>query len=258
VSFEQRIAQRSAGVYADFLIPHLTTGMDLLDVGCGPGTISLGLAHHVRSLIGIDREDAFDDARTYAAALGIDNVEFRIGDVHALDLPAASFDACLAHSMLETLERPDRAMSEICRVLRPGGVVGVASVEYGGLVLDGPDVDLLRRFYAIREELWRRDWAIDPYRGRALRGLLNRAGFERVHASTMYLSYGTPEGVRSFGLGRAEDCRDEEYAEAAQRLGLATAAELVAMERAWERWSEAPDAFAAFAWGRALGWKPDA
>jgi len=70
------------------------------------------------------------------------------------------------------------------------------------------------------------------------------------------VSYGTAEAVRSFGLGRAEDCRDEEYAEAAQRLGLATAPELGAIERAWEPWSEAPDAFAAFAWGRALGWKP--
>jgi hypothetical protein len=118
-------------------------------------------------------------------------------------------------------------------------------------------VELLRRFYAIREEVWEREWALDPYRGRALRGLLHAAGFERIEASTKYLSYGTTESVRSFGLGRAEDCRDEEYREAAQRRGLATAAELDATERAWESWSEAPDAFAAFAWGRALGWKPE-
>jgi ubiquinone/menaquinone biosynthesis C-methylase UbiE len=256
VSFEQRIAQRSAGVYADFLIPHLTPETDILDVGCGPGTISLGLAHHVRSLIGVDFEDDFDDARAYAEALGIGNVEFRVGDVYRLDLPDDTFDACLAHSMLETLERPVDGLREIRRVLKPGGVVGVASVEYGGLILAGPDEPILRRFHAIREELWQREWGLDPHRGRALRGLLHEAGFERVAASTMYLSYGTREGVRSFGLGRAEDCRDDEYAEAAQRLGLATAAELGAMERAWEAWSESADAFAAFAWGRALGWKP--
>jgi ubiquinone/menaquinone biosynthesis C-methylase UbiE len=258
VSFEQRIAQRSAGVYADFLIPHLMPEADLLDVGCGPGTISLGLAHHVRSLIGVDAEDDFDDARAYAEALGIENVEFRVGDACGMDLPDEAFDACLAHSMLETLERPVDGLREIHRVLKPGGVVGVASVEYGGFVLAGPDVELLRRFYAIREELWQREWGLDPYRGRELRGLLREAGFERVQASTMYLSYGTAEGVRSFGVGRAEDCRDEEYVEAAMRLGLASAAELNAMERAWEAWSEAPDAFAAFAWGRALGWKPAA
>ncbi len=255
VSFEQRIAQRSAGVYADFLIPFLTPDTDLLDVGCGPGTISLGLAHHVRSLIGVDAEDEFDDARAYADALGIDNVAFRVGDVYGLDLPDDGFDACLAHSMLETLERPVDGLREIHRVLKPSGIVGVASVEYGGFIVAGPDEPLLRRFYAIREELWRA-WGLDPYRGRALRGLLHQAGFERIQASTMYLSYGTREGVRSFGLGRAEDCRDDEYAEAALRLGLATTVELDAMERAWNVWSEAPDAFAAFAWGRALGWKP--
>lgn len=257
MSFEQRIAQRSAGVYADFLIPHLTPDTDLLDIGCGPGTIALGLAHHVRSLVGVDPEDAFDDARAYAEALGIDNVEFRVGDVYGLDLPDDAFDACLAHSMLETLERPAEGLREIHRVLQPGGVLGVASVEYGGLVLAGPDEPLLRRFYAIRERLWQLDGVADPYRGCQLRALLHEAGFERVHATTTYLSYGTSEGVRSFGLGRAEDCRDEEYLEAAQRHGLATAAELDAMERAWNVWSEAPDAFAAFAWGRALGWKPE-
>jgi ubiquinone/menaquinone biosynthesis C-methylase UbiE len=109
VSFEDRIAQRSAEVYADFLIPHLTPDTDLLDVGCGPGTISLGLAPHVRSMIGVDLEDAFDDARTHAEAVGIRNVEFRVGDVRSLSFEDDTFDACLAHSMLETLEHPQDA-----------------------------------------------------------------------------------------------------------------------------------------------------
>jgi len=256
VSFEMRIAQRSAEVYADFLIPHLTSETDLLDVGCGPGTISVGLAGRARTVVGVDLEDGFDEARTHADATGIDNVGFRVGDVHSLGFPDDAFDACLAHSMLETLERPLDALREIRRVLRPSGVLGVASVEYGGLILHGPGVEQLRRFYAIREELWEREWSLHPYRGRELRGLLQAAGFERVEASTKYLSYGTSEDVRSFGRGRAEDCRDDEYAEAALRRGLATAEELNAMERAWVAWSEAPDAFAAFAWGRALGWKP--
>jgi len=56
-------------------------------------------------------------------------------------------DAVLGHSVLEALDRPGDALDEMRRVLRPGGIVAVASVEYGGLVLAGPDAPLLRRFY---------------------------------------------------------------------------------------------------------------
>jgi ubiquinone/menaquinone biosynthesis C-methylase UbiE len=176
--------------------------------------------------------------------------------VYALDFPAAYFDACLCHSVLEALDRPLDALAEIKRVLKPGGVLGVACVEYGGLILGGPHEPLLRRFYALREQLWQLDAQADPYRGRALRGLLHSSGFERVVASTKYFCYGTAEAVKGFGNGRAADCRDEWYASAAQRYGLATSSDLLAMEQAWLEWSKAPDAYAAFAWCRALGWKP--
>ena len=95
MSFEHRIAQRSADVYADFLIPHLTPGTHLLDVGCGSGTISLGLASRVGRLIGVDLEDAFHEVRAYAESVGIGNVAFRVDDVYALsDRDGTSTRAC--------------------------------------------------------------------------------------------------------------------------------------------------------------------
>ena len=255
-AFEKSMQERSAADYADFLVPHLHDGSLVLDVGCGQGTITIDLAGTAGHVVGVDlSEEKFGDARNYAADHGIGNVEFRVGSVDALDFPADHFDACLCHSMLETLDHPLDALVEIKRTLKVGGVVGVACVEYGGLVLAGPEEELLRRFYAVREQVWQLEKLADPYRGRRLRGLLEQAGFERVDATTKSFSYGTPDAVERFGEARAEDCGGS-YASSAQKHGLATAGDLEAMRRAWLAWSRSPNAYLAFAWGRAVGWKP--
>ncbi len=176
--------------------------------------------------------------------------------MYGLDFPDDHFDACLCHSMLEMLEDPLAGLVEIKRTLKPGGVLGVACVEYGGLVLAGPDDELLRRFYTIREQVWLLENAADPYRGRRLRGLLGGAGFDRVTATSKFACHGTGEAVEAFGRERAKDCGDTWYARSARKHGLATASDLDAMRRAWLEWSKSSDAYLAFAWCRALGWKP--
>lgn len=256
-AFEASLEDRNAADYADFLLAYLGGDFRVLDVGCGSGTITLGLGERVAHVIGVDQSDEeFTDARSYAVEHQIGNVEFQVGSVYALDFPVDHFDACLCHSMLETLERPLDGLIEIKRTLKPGGVLGVACVEYGGLILAGPNEELLRRFYAIRERVWVLENAADPYRGRQLRGLLTRAGFDRVLATSKYFTYGTREAVTAFGLARSGDCRDEWYASAAKKHRLATAGDLDAMSAAWIEWSKSTDAYLAFAWCRALGWNP--
>jgi SAM-dependent methyltransferase len=247
--------ERLASVYADFLLPHLTPAAVLVDVGCGDGELTVDLAASVRSVTGIDVDEAdIAAARTRAEGEGALNAAFRVGDVYDLGMPGATADAVLAHSVLEALERPGDALAEMRRILRPGGVVGVASVEYDGLVLEGPRPDLLRAFYDIRMQLWRRDGA-DPYLGRRLRGLLSEGGFADVEATTKAISYGTPELVSAFGLGRADECAGGAYADSAGNAGLATPADLEAMRGAWLAFAESPVAYASFAWCRAVGWK---
>jgi ubiquinone/menaquinone biosynthesis C-methylase UbiE len=258
-TFEAFLAVRNAADYADFLFPYLTAHSRVLDMGCGTGTITVGLAERAAEVVGVDPEKEFDDARRYASEHGLENVEFRCGSVYALDLPDDHYDACLAHSMLETLERPLDGLTEIKRVLRPGGIVGVACVEYGGLILAGPGEEILRRFYSVRERLWQLENTADPYRGRRLRGLLECAGFEDVDATSKFFSYGTPAAVAEFGLARAEQCgADDWYAERAQEHRLASAEELEEMRRAWVEWSKSSEAYLAFAWCRAVGRKPSA
>lgn len=229
----------------------------VIDVGCGPGSITVGLGGVPLHVTGVDLDDSeFADARSYTAEHGIDNVEFREGSIYRLDFADASFDVCTLFAMLETLDDPQAGLAEVRRVVKPGGLVAASSIEYGGLILHGPDEHLLRRFYELRLQIWEVQGLVHYYRGRELRGRLLAAGSEDVEAVTTYFSYGTEERVRNFGLGRAADCRDEWYIGGAVEHGLADRDEIGAVEQAWIRWAESPDSIAAFAWGRATGRRP--
>lgn len=226
-------------------------------MGCGPASITVGLGQVAGHVTGVDLADAeFTDARTYVAEHDIENVTFLEGSIYQLDFRDASFDACTLFSMLETLDEPVAALAEVRRVVRPGGVIGASSIEYGGLILHGPDEPLLRRFYELRLPIWEAQGDVHYYRGRELRGLFVAAGFTHVEAATTYFSYGTKERVRAFGMGRAADCRDEWYVGGIATYGLADQDEVDALEQAWTRWATSPDSFAAFAWGRVTGRRP--
>jgi SAM-dependent methyltransferase len=257
VSFEDLMRTRSAAEYADFVLTSIGATDQVLDVGCGPGSITVGLARVAEHVTGVDVDRTeFTDARAYAAQHGIDNVEFLEGSIYELAFPDSSFDICTLLSMMETLDDPLAGLAEVHRVVKPGGLVGASSIEYGGLILHGPDEPLLRRFYELRLQLWDAQGDVHYHRGRELRGLLTAAGFVEVEANTTYFSYGTEERVRTFGLGRAADCRDEWYTGGLAEHALADREEIDALEQAWIRWAESSDSFAAFAWGRAIGRRP--
>ena len=255
-AFEDQMAARDVGTYADFLLPYLGPDSHVLDLGCGDGALSVGLASKVGRVTALDiLPEDFAEAREYAAAQRLDHLTFVTGDATRLSFDDRTFDAVFCHSVLEAGPDPAVVLAETWRVLKPGGRVGVASVEYGGLVLAGPDVDLLRRSNAIRERLWLRDGA-NPFLGRELRRLVGEAGFVDVEATSRVFSYGTPELVRVFADGRGSECDDEEYVVEAVAAGLATDEEMAAMAKAWTAWGASPAAYAAFTWCRAVGRKP--
>ena len=257
MGFEELMRSRSASEYADFVLPLIDGGDRIVDVGCGPGSITLGLAQVAGEVTGVDVDEAeFTDARAYSAKHSIDNVEFLEGSIYDLAVPDTSVDVCTLFSMMETLDDPLAGLAEVRRVVKPGGLVGASSIEYGGLILHGPDEPLLRRFYELRLQLWEAQGDVFFHRGRELRKLLLAAGFVHVDASVRSFSYGTEARVRAFGLGRAADCRDEWYVDGLSTHGLADQAEIDTLEQAWIRWAESPESFAAFAWGRAIGRRP--
>lgn len=164
-------------------------------------------------------------------------------------------DGVLSHSVLEALDRPADALREMRRILRPGGVIGVASVDYGGLIIAGGEVEELEKFYRVREELWLRSNIGKPRLGRHLGALLEAAGFSPVRSSARYISYGTRDSIFRFASERAQECQDPVLAESLESLGLVDAAALAGMRKAWQQWADDADAFLAFAWCNAIGWK---
>jgi ubiquinone/menaquinone biosynthesis C-methylase UbiE len=121
-------AERCASTFSR----HLRPGMALLDAGCGPGTITVGLAELVAPgpVTAVDLNP--EDVRRAGAALwdaGFRNARIVAGDVRALPFDDASFDAVHAHATLDSVADPD-ALREYLRVLRPGGVIGIEAVAF--------------------------------------------------------------------------------------------------------------------------------
>lgn len=254
VTVERQMASRAASDYADFLLPHIGKETHLLDLGCGDGALTLGLATVCDRVTALDL--SADDFQAAAVArLGRDKVSFVQGDATQLPFPDRTFDAVLAHSVLESGAEPATLLGEARRVLRPGGRLGVASVEYGGLILAGPQVELLSRSNGVREQIWLRSGA-DPFLGRELRRLVGEAGFVDVEATTKAFSYGTPAHVRVFARGRASECSDAAYVAEAVEADLATEDEMAQMAVAWSKWGESHAAYAAFTWCRAVALRP--
>jgi len=251
------INQRGADVYADFLIPHLRPNAIVLDCGCGTGTITLGFAAAVPQgrVIGVDLYmTGLVGARQAAALLEQKNLAWIAGDGRSLPFHDAAFDAAFCHSVLEVLADPAPVIAELRRVTKRGGVVGAASVEYDGIILAGEPAAGPRRFYDIRQRLWRAAEIAEPNTGRRLRGLFHAAGFGQVEAFAHYINYGTPDRIRAFAADRAAECRDGELHAAVTRYGIAALEELLDLASAWEKWGDDPAAFFAFAWCRVLAW----
>lgn len=100
-------------------------GAEVLDAGCGVGYGSAFLGKVAKRVVGVDRDtDAIAYARERYAG---PNVEFRVGDLLALDVPDASFDAVCSFETIEHVDNTEAFAAEMARVLRPAGVFLVST-----------------------------------------------------------------------------------------------------------------------------------
>ena len=224
---------------AAYLIPHLRPGLDLLDIGCGPGTITLGFEALVAPgrVIGVDRSPDIV-AQANAARPDGSTVEFRVDDAYALDLQDAGVDVVHAHQVLQHLSDPVAALREWRRVCRPGGVVAARDADYAAFTWY-PHNPLLDRWLELYRSAARTNHA-EPDAGRRLLAWAHEAGYATVTASASVWCYSDPDGRAFWGGMWAE--RILSSALTAQLLadGIEQA-ELDAISAAWHRWAEHPD-----------------
>jgi SAM-dependent methyltransferase len=233
---------RTAENSAAYVLPHLRRGMTVLDVGCGPGTITADLAAIIAPgrLVAVEiSAEALEIARTETAARGQANIEFVLADVNTLGFPDASFDVVHAHQVLQHVADPVAALREMRRVCKPGGIVAARDSDYAGFCWF-PEVPALDDWRTLYHALAKANGG-DPDAGRKLFSWAQAAGFSDVTASSATWCFATPADRAWWGGMWADRIVGSAMASQAVASAAATPDELAAMSAGWSAWAGADD-----------------
>ncbi|HWD02911.1 MAG TPA: methyltransferase domain-containing protein [Amycolatopsis sp.] len=248
-SHRQRTAENSAA----YLLPRLEAGQSLLEIGSGAGTITADLAAIVAPgrVTAVElTETARELGRAEAARRGQENIDFVVGDVHALDFPDDTFDVVHAHQVLQHVADPVQALREMRRVCRPGGVVAVRDSDYAAFIWYPAD-PVLDRWLALYQTAARANGG-EPDAGRRLLAWAHAAGFSEVLPSSSTWCFATPDARTYWGGMWADRILQSDIAKQALRDGLATQADLDEISAAWRRWTDHPDGWISLLHGEIL------
>lgn len=222
---------------AAYLSPFLDPGLSLLDIGCGPGTITVEFADRLApgTVVGLD---ASAEVIAQAAALGSDrpSLEFVVGDAYALPFDDDSFDIAHAHQTLQHVADPVAVLREMRRVVKPGGLVAARDVDYAGTIwfpqLPGLDtwIDLYDRVH--------RSNGGEPNAGRRLKSWALEAGFTEVTTSASIWNFSDAVDREWWGSMWEARVLQSAFAGDALGKGLASQEQLEEISRAWREWAD--------------------
>lgn len=179
---------RGPGKAASYAFQGISTGMCVLDLGCGTGEDVRALAELVGSTGHVAGIDSSREMIAEAIRRGIPaNATISDASVYALPFPEATFDACRAERVFQHLERPDDALRDVYRVLRPAGSLVAIDHDWETLTVSGGDERVTARIVSLLAASFANGAA-----GRNHATLLERAGFHdaRVLAGVTTLPLG--------------------------------------------------------------------
>ncbi len=248
-SHRTRTAENSAA----YLLPQLEAGQRLLDVGCGPGTITVDLAALVApgEVVALDREPGIlAEVARLAEERGVGNLSTTVGDVYALDYGDAAFDVVHAHQLLQHLSDPVAALVEMRRVTRRGGIVAARDADYAAMTWYPLD-PRLDRWLEVYHAVARANGA-EPDAGRRMLSWAQAAGFTEITSSAATWVHADPASREWWGHTWAERTTRSGIAEQAIASGIATRDELEDIAAGWREWLAHPDAWFAVLHGEIL------
>jgi ubiquinone/menaquinone biosynthesis C-methylase UbiE len=227
--------------------------MHILDIGCGPGTITIGLARLVPDgrVTALDYTSSpVEQTRSLAANNSITNMDFAVGDIHHLDFADNSFDVVHTHQVLQHIADPVLALREMHRIVKPGGMVACRETVSMSWY---PELPGLARFW----DVWRRvsdSMGGNPHPGARLHVWAREAGFEseKITKTAGSWCYSTKEERESWGGSYVERATGSGLADNAVKGGICTREELGEMAEAWREWVMCEDGWFAVWHGEIL------
>jgi SAM-dependent methyltransferase len=248
-SHRWRTAENSAG----YLLPRLRPTDTLLDVGFGPGTITLDLASRLSAgrVVGVENApEAIEAARREAGRANLSSVEFLPGDVYDLEFSSGTFDVVHAHQVLQHLSDPVAALVEMARVCKPGGIVAARDADYSAMAWYPENAGLTRWLSLYRQVA--RSNSGEPDAGRRLRSWALRAGCVDVESTGSVWCFADDHDVSWWSDTWAERLTGSAFGQQALERGFAEPQELEDLAAQWRKWGEAPDAWFSIVHGEIL------
>lgn len=247
---------RTASNSAAYLVPYITSTSKILDIGCGPGSMTIDFARlasqgHVTGVEYVP--DPLDEARELASSQGVTNTEFTVGDIHSLDFPDNTFDIVHVHQVLQHIADPVKALREMRRVAKPGGIV---AARESASMLWYPENEGITKWAELDQQM-RKARGGNPHPGRMIHVWAEEAGFEKsqIKKSAGSWCFSSPEERQYWGGSMGSRAKSSGFAKSAIGEGFATEDELERIAMGWEEFVEAEDGWFGLLHGEILCWK---